>query len=80
MQSPKAPKQYPKPPEGTWTEHYSELGTAPVSYESSISPEFYEQVVQPMFERGGVFYVLPDKASLAETFPEFVKSRKTAKR
>ena len=46
----------------------------------NVSPEFYEQVVQPMFERGGVFYVLPDKASLAETFPEFVKSRKTAKR
>ena len=39
MQSPKAPRQYPKPSEGTWTEHYPDLGTAPVSYESSISPE-----------------------------------------
>ena len=37
----KAPKssarQYPKPPEGTWTEHYPELDTAPISYENSIS-------------------------------------------
>ena len=31
--------------------------------------------MQPTFERGGVFYILPDKASLAETFPEFVQSR-----
>ena len=40
--------------------------------------EFYEQVVRPTFERGGVFYILPDKASLAETFPEFAQSRATA--
>ncbi|GAB3304407.1 hypothetical protein GCM10027564_04030 [Luteimonas notoginsengisoli] len=37
----------------------------------NVSPEFYEQVVRPTFERGGVFYILPDKASIAETFPEF---------
>jgi hypothetical protein len=46
----------------------------------NVSPEFYEQVVRPTFERGGLFYILPDKASLAETFPEFVKSRATAHR
>ncbi|HBZ72293.1 MAG TPA: hypothetical protein DEP35_22190, partial [Deltaproteobacteria bacterium] len=46
-----APKQYPKPPEGTWTEHYPELGTAPVSYESSISPEFYELERKAIFKR-----------------------------
>ncbi len=51
MQSPKAPKQYPKPPEGTWTEHYPELGTAPVSYESSISPEFYQLEREAVFKR-----------------------------
>ena len=34
--------RFPKPPEGSWTEHYPELGTGPVSYEDSISPEFYE--------------------------------------
>jgi hypothetical protein len=27
-----------KPAEGSWTEHYPELGTGPVSYEDSISP------------------------------------------
>jgi len=44
----------------------------------NVSPEFYEQVVGPTFERGGLFYILPDTASLAETFPEFVQSRATA--
>ena len=46
----------------------------------NVSPEFYEQIVRPMFEQGGVFYVLPDTAPLAETFPEFVQSRATAQR
>ena len=46
----------------------------------NVSPEFYEQVVRPTFERGGVFYVLPDTDSLEETFPEFVQSRETAQR
>lgn len=41
----------------------------------NVSPGFYEKVIQATFERGGVFYVLPDKASIAETFPEFAKSR-----
>ena len=31
-----------KPSEGSWTEHYPELGTGLVSYEDSTSPEFYE--------------------------------------
>ena len=46
----------------------------------NVSPEFYEQIIRPTFERGGVFYVLPDKVSLAETFPEFVQSRATTQR
>ena len=41
----------------------------------NISPGFYEQVVQTTFERGGVFYVLPDKESIEKTFPEFAQSR-----
>lgn len=45
----------------------------------NISPTFYEQIVRTTFERGGVFYVLPDKASMAETFPEFAQSRAAAK-
>lgn len=44
----------------------------------NVTPEFYERIVRQTFERGGVFYVLPDKASLADTFPEFVQSRSAA--
>jgi phenylpropionate dioxygenase-like ring-hydroxylating dioxygenase large terminal subunit len=44
-------RQYPKPPEGTWTEHYPELDTAPVSYENSISPEFFELEREAIFKR-----------------------------
>lgn len=43
----------------------------------NVSPEFYDRVIRPTFERGGVFYILPDTASLAETFPEFAQSRAT---
>jgi hypothetical protein len=46
----------------------------------NVSPEFYERIISPTFEQGGVFYILPDKAPLAETFPEFVRSRATAQR
>ena len=46
----------------------------------NVAPEFYEQVVRPTFERGGVFYVLPDTMSLAEAFPDFVNSRGIAQR
>ena len=46
----------------------------------NVSPEFYERVMLSTFERGGVFYILPDAASLAETFPEFVQSRANAER
>ncbi len=31
------------------------------------------------FEKGGVFYILPDKDSIAKTFPEFAQSRGNAK-
>lgn len=41
--------RFPKPPEGSWTEHYPGLGTAPVSYEDSVSAEFYE------LERAAIF-------------------------
>ena len=41
----------------------------------NVSPTFYEQVVRPTFERGGVFYVLPDEQTIAETFPEFAQGR-----
>src|SRR5262249_42049631 len=43
--------RFTKPPEGTWTEHYPELGTEPVSYEDSISPEFYALEREAIFKR-----------------------------
>ena len=46
----------------------------------NVSPEFYEQVVRPTFEKGGVFYILPDKASMADTFPEFAQGRTTKRK
>ena len=42
---------FPKPAEGSWTEHYPELGTGPVNYEDSISPEFYELERKAIFTR-----------------------------
>ena len=42
---------FPKPAEGSWTEHYPELGTGPVDYEDSISPEFYELERKAIFNQ-----------------------------
>ncbi|WP_194903880.1 aromatic ring-hydroxylating oxygenase subunit alpha [Catenulispora rubra] len=42
---------FPKPPEGSWTEHFPSLGTSPVSFEDSISPEYYETERKAVFER-----------------------------
>lgn len=46
----------------------------------NVSPGFYEQIIRPTFERGGVFYILPDEAQIAETFPEFAQSRAATQR
>jgi hypothetical protein len=46
----------------------------------NVSAEFFEGVVSPTFEGGGVFYILPDEASLAETFPAFARSREAPQR
>jgi len=43
----------------------------------NVSPAFYERIVHATFERGGVFYVLPDSDALEDTFPEFAQSRAT---
>lgn len=40
---------FPKPAEGSWTEHYPGLGTEPVDYEDSISHEFFEKEQQAVF-------------------------------
>ena len=42
---------FEKPVEGSWTEHYPELGTGPVSYEDSISAEHYELERKAIFSR-----------------------------
>jgi phenylpropionate dioxygenase-like ring-hydroxylating dioxygenase large terminal subunit len=42
---------FAKPPEGTWTQHYPHLGTGPVSYEDSISPDHYELERDAIFGR-----------------------------
>jgi phenylpropionate dioxygenase-like ring-hydroxylating dioxygenase large terminal subunit len=42
---------FTKPAEGSWTEHYPHLGTAPVSYEDSISPAHYELERDAIFRR-----------------------------
>jgi len=47
-----------KPAEGSWTEHYPDLGTGPVSYADSVSPGFYER------EREAIFARLPDYAQI----------------
>jgi phenylpropionate dioxygenase-like ring-hydroxylating dioxygenase large terminal subunit len=40
-----------KPADGSWTEHYPHLGTAPVSYLDSISPEHYELEREAIFKK-----------------------------
>jgi phenylpropionate dioxygenase-like ring-hydroxylating dioxygenase large terminal subunit len=59
--------RFPKPAEGSWTQHYPQLGTGPVSYEDSISPEIYELERKAIFKRAwlnvGRVEQLPRKGS-----------------
>ena len=59
--------RFPKPPEGSWTQHYPELGTEPVSYEDSINPQIYELEREAIFKRAwlnvGRVEQLPRKGS-----------------
>ncbi|MCX4091345.1 aromatic ring-hydroxylating oxygenase subunit alpha [Nocardia sp. alder85J] len=43
--------RWTKPAEGSWTEHYPELGTGPISLRDSVSPEFYELEREAIFRR-----------------------------
>jgi phenylpropionate dioxygenase-like ring-hydroxylating dioxygenase large terminal subunit len=43
--------RWPKPAEGSWTEHYPDLGTGPVSFRDSTSPEFYAAEREAIFKR-----------------------------
>jgi phenylpropionate dioxygenase-like ring-hydroxylating dioxygenase large terminal subunit len=40
-----------KPAEGSWTEHYPQLGTGLMSYEDSITPEHYELEREAIFKK-----------------------------
>jgi len=42
---------FAKPAEGSWTEHYPELGTGPVDYTDSIDPAHYEAERDAIFKR-----------------------------
>ncbi|WP_024805813.1 aromatic ring-hydroxylating dioxygenase subunit alpha [Nocardia sp. BMG51109] len=44
-------RQWPKPAEGSWTQHYPELGTGAISFEDSVSPEFFELEREAIFKR-----------------------------
>ena len=39
----------------------------------NVSPAFYERIVTPTFDRGGVFYILPESAPVADAFPGFAQ-------
>jgi glycine betaine catabolism A len=58
--------RFPKPAEGSWTVHAG-LNTDPISYEDSISPEFYELEREAVFKRSwlnvGRTDMLPRKGS-----------------
>jgi len=43
--------RFPKPGEGSWTEHYPELGTGPISYQDSVSADYYERERNAVFKR-----------------------------
>jgi phenylpropionate dioxygenase-like ring-hydroxylating dioxygenase large terminal subunit len=42
---------FAKPAEGSWTEHYPELGTGPVDYTDSIDPAYYEAERAAIFKK-----------------------------
>ncbi len=42
---------FAKPAEGSWTEHYPELGTGPVDYTDSIDPSYYEAERAAIFKK-----------------------------
>jgi hypothetical protein len=42
---------FAKPAEGSWTEHYPELGTSPVDYSDSVDPAYYELEKEAIFKK-----------------------------
>mgnify|MGYP003421375095 CR=1 FL=1 len=61
---------FPKPAEGSWTEHWPELGTAPVDYTDSIDPEQWKAEQQAIFRKPLIRWVQPlGKHSLVGKLP-----------
>lgn len=44
----------------------------------NVSPTFYASVVNPAFEEGGVFYVLPETRPMEKVFPRYAASGQLA--
>jgi len=44
----------------------------------NVDPGFYAKVIKPTFEKGGLFFVLPEVMAMADVFPDFVESQSTA--
>ena len=42
---------FPKPAEGSWTEHYPGLGTEPVSYRDSFDPDHWQGEIDSIFTK-----------------------------
>jgi phenylpropionate dioxygenase-like ring-hydroxylating dioxygenase large terminal subunit len=42
---------FPKPAEGSWTEHWPEISTAPVDYSDSVDPAHYELEREAIFKK-----------------------------
>jgi nitrite reductase/ring-hydroxylating ferredoxin subunit len=43
--------KWPKPAEGSWTEHYPDLGTGRISFTDSVCPQFYALEREAIFKR-----------------------------
>jgi phenylpropionate dioxygenase-like ring-hydroxylating dioxygenase large terminal subunit len=42
---------FPKPAEGSWTEHFPEISLAPVDYSDSVDPAYYELEREAIFKK-----------------------------
>ena len=66
---------FPKPAEGSWTEHFG-LATTPSSYDDSISPEHYQREQQAIFKQiSAITNAAVDKTSLWTTQALSFKSK-----
>jgi len=69
--------RWPKPVEGSWTHHYPALGSGPVSFRDSYSPEFYELERAAIFKRA--WLTIGRVEDLPRTGSYFTKELEVAK-